>query len=79
MRAFAACALVGGFKEATRIGIIDYIRSDSYEDTWGAYAHGEWKETFWKLWTLKQAHGDRCCAGPLPDQVRELDIWTLQP
>ncbi len=70
--------MLGGFTEAERVGIIDYIMSDGYKQIWESYADGEWRDTFWTLWTLKQKYGGRSCASALPNEVLALDIWELK-
>jgi hypothetical protein len=73
----AACAVVGGYSEAVRVGIIDYILSDAYKKVWEEYANGEWRRNFWKLWKLREEKGGRNCSDPLPEDVLSMDIWTL--
>ena len=70
--------MLGGFKEAERVGILDYYNSSAYKDIWEEYANGEWRQNFWQLWQLKESHGAKVCSMELPDQVLEMGIWKIR-
>ena len=74
----AACAVLGGFQEAYRVGILDYIMSQDYQKVWQDYADTEWLETFWELWTQKSKNGMTSCASAIPDSVQKMAIWNLE-